>query len=93
MNAYEAAGGRTAGRTAAAAAKNEQVSWTAYIDCPIGNGTAQSELTDELIQSTACLELSGCSSAGSTSLAEILKLRPSGSSCMSGETFSDQRSF
>lgn len=36
-----------------AAAQNEQVSWTAYIDCPIGNGTAQSELTDELIQSAA----------------------------------------
>lgn len=32
-----------------AAAQNEQV----YIDCPIGNGTAQSELTDELIQSAA----------------------------------------
>lgn len=37
-------------RAVAAKAKNEQVSWAVYVHC---NGNAQSELTDELIQSTA----------------------------------------
>lgn len=65
VNAQEAAG--------TAAAKNKQVSWTAYIDCLVGNSAAQSELTDELIQSTACPELSGWSSAEFTLLTIILK--------------------
>lgn len=66
-------------------AKNEQMSWTAYIDCPIGNGAAQSKLTNELIQSTACLE----SSTGFSLLTLILKQRPSDSSYMSGKAFSN----
>lgn len=58
MNAQEAAGDGTGGR-AAAAAENEQASWAAYADCPVGNGSAQSTLTDELVRTTVCLWLSG----------------------------------
>lgn len=53
MNAREAAGDRTGGQ-ASAGAENEQASWAAHVNYPVGNVTTQRKLTDEL-WSTVCL--------------------------------------
>lgn len=45
MNAQEPAGDRTRGQ-ASAAAENEQASWAAHLDYPVGNGRAQRKVTD-----------------------------------------------
>lgn len=49
MNAQEAAGKGTAGPSAAEA-KKQRLSWTVNTDKAIGNGDAQSGVTEQLIQ-------------------------------------------